>query len=244
MSAEGDSLRIPIEIKPEDSDEIRKLIEEITAAENDLRVLKPRRGKGLGDESSRSAFTPTEDQRGGLFGGQEGDALPQKGRDRTSKAPIQRENEFKKLQNQVNQVQEQQLNPTAVIGGVTQGVGFAQLVGQGRLPASALGRVAGLASKAFLPLAIITTIIELVKTVITAALAPGGPLDRRFKRDIKTEVVNTISLERKEEVNQGFRVIRTQVYPTLRGEAGTFSNLRVDRQLYDIGLASSMGGVP
>jgi len=170
MSAEGDSLRIPIEIKPEDSDEIRKLIEEITAAENDLRVLRPRRGKGLGDESSRSAFTPTEDQQGGLFGGQGDEALPQKGRDRTSKAPIQRENEFKKLQQQVNQVQESQLNPTAVLGGVTQGVGFAQLVGQGSIGAGILGKVSGIASKAFLPLAIITTIVELVKSVITAVV--------------------------------------------------------------------------
>ena len=109
MSSNGeDKLKIPIEIKTEDLDEIRELINEITQAENDLRSLKatPRKGKGAGDQSSRSAFTSPEEKEGGIFGGQEGDgALPIQGRDKKSRTPMQRESEFAKLKNQVQEVE-------------------------------------------------------------------------------------------------------------------------------------------
>lgn len=248
MSAEGDSLKIPIEIKTEDLDEIRELINDISQAENDLRSLKatPRKGRGSGDTESRSAFTSPEPRDEGIFGGaRTGEALPTKGRDTKSATPFQRESEFAKLKNQVNEVEQRQGGPFDAVqsglGGATQAVGFAQLLGGGA--GGILGGVAGAASKAFLPLAVITTIISVVKGVLDQALAPGGPLDRRFKRVIGTEIANANSLETKQALNQGMKVIRTQVYPGLRGEAGTSSSLR-NKPNYDLGIANNMVGLP
>ena len=245
MSQSDDSLKIPIEIKTEDLDEIRELINDISKAEADLKSLKatPRKGRGTGDVSSKSAFTSPEPRDGGIFGGQEeGPALPLKGRDRTSKAPIQKENEFAKLKQEVKEVKQNQLDPSAALGAATQGVGFAQLIGGG--PGGIFGAIKGAASKAFLPLAVATSVIELIKGVLDQALSPGGPLDRRFKRDIGTEIANASSLEKKQKINQGFTVVRTQVYPNLRGEAGTFSSLRLNKPIYDLGVASNMAGLP
>ena len=86
--------------------------------------------------------------------------------------------------------------------------------------------------------------ISIVKGILDQALAPGGPLDRRFRRQIDEEIVNATSLEKKQQTNQGFRVVRTQLYPSLRG-VGTSSNVRDERPaaIYDIGLASGMAGV-
>lgn len=250
MSADGgDSLRIPIEIKTEDLDEIRQLINDITKADDDLQHLKavPKKGRGTGDNSSRSAFTSPEPREGGIFGGRDGAALPQQGRDKTSKTPLQRESEFAKLQ---HQVQEQEARSggglDAVQGGlgqVSQGLGFASLLGGPNPAPGALGGVVGAAGKAFLPLAIITTIVSIAKGVLDSALGPGGPLDRRFKRQISNEQASASSLELKARVNQDKLVIRTQVYPNIRGEAGTGSNLRTG-QTFDLGLANNMAGLP
>jgi hypothetical protein len=109
--------------------------------------------------------------------------------------------------------------------------------------AGALGGIVGAAGKAFLPLAIITTIVSIAKGILDSALAPGGPLDRRFKRVVGDEVASANSLELKARINQDKLVIRTQVYPNLRGEAGTGSNLRTG-QTFDLGLAGNMAGLP
>jgi hypothetical protein len=247
LSSNNDTLKIPIEIKTEDLDEIRALINEISQAENDLRSLKatPRKGRGSGDQSSRSAFTPSEDRdnRGGIFGNREGPATPSSAKDKKSATPYQRESEFAKLQNQVNEVQQKQGSDLDAIqsgvGAATQGLGFAQMLGQGT---KGLMGVASMASKAFLPLAIATSVIEIVKGVLDKALAPGGPLDRRFKRVVSTEMSSASSLEKKAKINQGFLVIRTQVYPNLRGEAGTGSSLR-NLQTFDLGTSNSMLGM-
>lgn len=248
MSSQGeDKLKIPIEIKTEDLDEIRELINEISKAENDIRSLKatPRKGGGAGDTSSRSAFTTPEPRDGGIFGvGREGGALPEKpGKDKTSKTPFQRESEFAKLKNQV-QEQEQKIGGfdavQSGIGQATQVVGFTQLIGGGG--AGILGGVAKAASKAFLPLAIATTVIAAVKGIIDNMLAPGGLLDRRWRRFVSQEVASAASLETKSKINQGFLIIRTQVQPGIRGEKGTTSSL-ANPQTYQLGLASNMAGI-
>ena len=252
MSVQGDNLKIPIEIKTDDLNEIRKLINDITNAEGDLKTLRPRKGRGNGDDSSRSAFgdnknsafSKSDDNRGGIFGGQQGDALPTQGRDKSSKTPVQKENQFAKLQQDVAQQQQKLSGFDAVQGAVgvaSQTVGFASLLGQG---GGAIGNSIGaLASKAFLPLAIITSVISIMNSVLQQLLAPGGPWDRRFRRQIDKETANTISLEKKNEINQGFKIIRTQTHPSIRGEAGTSSSARVN-QIYDMGLESSMAGLP
>ena len=249
MSASEDKLKIPIEIKTDDLDEIRELINEISQAQADLQNIKatPRKGRGTGDTTSKSAFTSPEPRDGGIFGGNEGDALPTQGRDKKSKTPYQRENEFAKLQNQVQDVQQKQDAFDSIqqgLGGATQGIGFAQLVAGPNPGTKGLGAIANVAGRAFLPLAIVTTVISIVKGILDQALAPGGPLDRRFRRQIDEEIVNATSLEKKQQTNQGFRVVRTQLYPSLRG-VGTSSNVRDERPaaIYDIGLASGMAGV-
>jgi len=248
MSAAGeDSLKIPIEIKTDDLDEIRALINEISQAENDLRSLKatPRKGRGSGDQSSRSAFTPSEDRddRGGIFGNREGPATPSSAKDKKSATPYQRESEFAKLQ---NKVQEQEARSAGGIGGLqsglsgaSQAVGFAGLGGG---TGGAIGSIAKVAGKAFLPLAVVTTIVGIVQGIIDNMLGPGGILDRRFKRVVAEEMASATSLEKKAKINQGFLVVRTQVQPNLRGEAGTGSSLR-NLQAYDLGTSNSMAGL-
>ena len=77
MSSTGsdDALRIPIEIKTEDSAEIQQMIAELAEAESDIRSVTPRRGRGRGDSSSRSAFTPSSEESGGIFGSMGGEAF-------------------------------------------------------------------------------------------------------------------------------------------------------------------------
>jgi len=241
-SDSGDALHIPIEIKTDDSAEIQELINSLAEAESDLRSIGPRRGRGTGDTSSRSAFTNQDEEGSGVFGGMGGEALPSKGRDRTSKSPFQRENEFSKLKNQV-QDQEKRIGlgqqAQQGIGMATQGVGFAQMLGGG---SGRLSSIANMASKAFLPLAIVTSIVELASNILQEFLKPGGPLDRRFKRVISEEIAGTISLEEKEEINQGFKVVRISTQPTLRGEAGVSSNLQSRTTIYDLGISRSMAG--
>ena len=241
-SDSGDALHIPIEIKTDDSAEIQELINSLAAAESDLRSIGPRRGRGTGDTSSRSAFTNQDEEGDGIFGGMSGEALPSKGRDRTSKSPFQRENEFSKLKNQV-QEQEKRIGmgqqAQQGLGQVSQSLGFAQMFGQASTRLKGLG---SLASKAFLPLGILTTIIETVSMVIQEALKPGGPLDRRFKRVIGEEIAATADLEFKEQVNQGFKVVRISTQPGLRGEAGVSSNLQSRTTIYDLGISRSMAG--
>ena len=243
-SDSGDALHIPIEIKTDDSVEIQQLINDLAAAESDIRSIKPRRGRGTGDTSSRSAFTSQDEEGSGIFGGMGGEALPSKGRDRTSKSPFQRENEFSKLKDQVQQ-QEQRIGMAQQaqqgIGMATQGIGFAQMLG-GPNPGGIMSRIQGIAGKAFIPLAIITTVIETVNMVLQEALKPGGPLDRRFKRVIGDEIAATADLQFKEEVNQGFKVIRISTQPSLRGEAGVTSNLQKRTVMYDLGISRSMAG--
>ena len=244
-SKKGDALKIPIEIKTDDLDEIRELINDLAEAESDVRSIRPRKGRGTGDTSSRSAFTPASEESGGILGTMGGDALPTRGRDRTSKTPFQRENEFSKLKDQVQQ-QEQKIGMAQKtqqgLGVATQGIGFAQMLG-GPNMAGKLGFIANIANKAFLPLAIVTTIIEIASGILNEALKPGGPLDRRFKRIIGDEIAATTDLEFKEEVNQGFKVIRISTQPSLRGEDGVTSNLQKKTVMYDLGTTRSMVGL-
>ena len=74
-------------------------------------------------------------------------------------------------------------------------------------------------------------------------MKPGGPLDRRFKRVIGDEIAATADLQFKEEVNQGFKVIRISTQPGLRGEAGVTSNLQKRTVMYDLGISRSMAGL-
>jgi hypothetical protein len=249
-----DAVRVPIEVKTEDVEEIQQLIQELTEAGEEIRKAKteekgavPRRGRAKPDEVSKSPFQAADmDERGGIFGGTMEEAMPQKYKDKTSKTPYQKESAWTDMQNKVAQnqaaIQEQgdfMQGLQGTLGQVSGGIGMAGLAqGFGGI----LGKLGSMASKAFIPLAIVTTIIEMGMFVINEALKPGGPLDRRFKRDAKNEVANTLELEQKAEINQGFKVVRVSAQPLIRGEAGTTSSYQ-NRLQYDLGLAKNMQGI-
>ena len=217
MSSTGsdDALRIPIEIKTDDLEEIRELINNLSDAESDIRSVTPRRGRGRGDTSSRSAFTPSSEESGGIFGQMGGEALPTQGRDKKSRTPFQRENEFSKLKNQVENVEQHQTDlMKGALGTATQATGFTQLItGSGGI----IGTLKSAATKAFLPLAIVTAITELVSGVVSALIAPGAPFDIRFKRVISDEISSATEREEKAEIRQGLRTIRISPIAGFRG---------------------------
>ena len=253
MSEKGgdDAVRVPIEIKTDDLQEIQQLIQELTEAEEEIRKAKteekgalPRKGRARDGESKAPYEAADMDERGGIFGGTMEEATPQKYKDKTSKTPHQKESAWEDMQKQVQQNQvavQDQANALqgiqAGLGGVTQGIGMIQWAGSA-VPA----RLLGMASKAFLPLAIITSAVQVGMFFLQEALKPGGPLDRRFRRRAQDEVANTLELEKKAEINQGFKVVRVSSQPLIRGEAGTTSSLQ-DPIIYDLGLAKNMQGV-
>ena len=253
MSERGgdDAVRVPIEIKTEDLEEIQQLIQELTEAEEEIRKAKteekgalPRKGRARDGEGKAPYEAADMDERGGIFGGTMEEATPQKYKDKTSKTPHQKESAWEDMQKQVQQNQvavQDQANALqgiqAGLGGVTQGIGMIQWAGSA-VPA----RLLGMASKAFLPLAIITSAVQVGMFFLQEALKPGGPLDRRFRRRAQDEVANTLELEKKAEINQGFKVVRVSSQPLIRGEAGTTSSLQ-DPIIYDLGLAKNMQGV-
>lgn len=128
-SGNDDALRIPIEIKTEDSKEIRQLINDLADAENDVRGIRPRRGKGAGDTTSRSPFQLPEDFGEGIFSGGITQNTPEKitGKDKTSRQAIQRESEFSKLRDRVDNVEEATSNTGAIVGGIGELLGISGL---------------------------------------------------------------------------------------------------------------------
>ena len=59
--------------------------------------------------------------------------------------------------------------------------------------------------------------MEVGQAIIDMMVAPGGILDRRFKRDISKEEVKMFVLREKEEISQGRRIIRVTTSSGLRG---------------------------
>jgi len=251
-----DAVRVPIEIKTEDLQEIQQLIQELTEAEEEIRKAKteekgalPRKGRARDGESKAPYEAADMDERGGIFGGTMEEATPQKYKDKTSKTPHQKESAWTDMQRKVQEnqaaIQEQGNFMQSIQGGLGQvsgGIGMAGLAQGAFNPKSIMSKLGGIAAKAFIPLAIITTIVEMGMIVLQEALKPGGPLDRRFKRDLKNEIANTLELEQKAEINQGFKVVRVSAQPLIRGEAGTTSSFQ-NRLQYDLGLAKNMQGI-
>ncbi len=240
MTDDNSALRIPIEINTSDLQEIQALIQDITEAESSIRELKPLKGKRSGtsrsavnglqeDETndgirnevitSRSAVPNATSDRFGIFGVREEDATPLKSRDKSSRQAFQRESEFKKLREQVEDVRERQDIMGDGLNILTQASGFGSLLDNNKY-GGVLKKFGGIASKAFLPIAVITIITELITEVVNRLLAPGGPFDRRFKRDLKNEIAAASDREEKIEIRQGVRVIRLTPFESYRGAGG------------------------
>lgn len=242
-SDSGEALHIPIEIKTEDLEEIRELLNQLDNAQGDIRSITPRRGRGTGDMSSRSAFASPDEIGSGIFGGMTGEALPSKGRDRTSKSPFQRENEFSKLRDRVDQ-QEQRITAGQQVqqglGTLTQGLDYARILGPdaNQLPKNIMERFGKFAGGAVVPLAIISTITGIVQQFLDFAFSPGGPFDVRFKRVLKTEMASTMSREEKAQIAQGIKIVRMTSYAGYRGVASSVNGegAKSGIPVYDINL--------
>jgi len=252
FSGNDDKLRIPIEIKTEDSKEIRELIEDIAEAEQDLREIRPRKGKG--DPSVfRGAFQSSGADEGfGIFGQRRSDeALPQQLRDKQSKQAFERSNAFKDLQSQVQQVEQQQQDLLSATAGIAQNLGLTGLISSGagignkakgaaqdvtgltgiaKNPTGKLGgAITSVGTKAFLPLFVATTVTESILQIVELLQQPGGILDRRFKRIINDEIAGATERQEKAEIRQGIRLIRISPYAGFRGEATAVAGAAVQR---------------
>jgi hypothetical protein len=240
-SDSSDALHIPIEIKTEDLEEIRELLNQLDNAQGDIRSITPRRGRGTGDMSSRSAFASPDEIGSGIFGGMTGEALPSKGRDRSSKSPFQRENEFSKLRDRVDQ-QEQRITAGQQIqqglGMFNQAADYASTLTRFN-PSNAMAQmIGGIAGKAVVPIAILSTIVGIVQQALDFAFSPGGPFDVRFKRVLKTEMASTMSREEKAQIAQGIKIVRMTSYAGYRGVASSVNGegAKSGIPVYDINL--------
>lgn len=267
MSKEQDSaLRIPIEIKTDDLQELHSLIQDITEAESSIRELKPLKGK-RGSSGSRSALPSSNDDSFGIFAGfREGEAVPAKTRDKSSKQAFQRESEFEKLREQVRAQQSQteelrgslntMLNGVFGISIAGQGASTSQKIQSGVSGGAKIGSsvmsggnlLTGLASRLAWPIGAALIAIGFVENIIGELTKPGGIWDRRFKRDYSRESQILSNRSEKAEITAGRRVIRVTSISNLRGtEANVRSNLDYVKsgiRVYDLnGVLSKNVGV-
>jgi len=73
-------------------------------------------------------------------------------------------------------------------------------------------------------IALAAIIFAAVKVVISELLAPGRSLDRRFKRDIKNEIIAFRKREDQQKLKQGFSNIIITTSPRLRGGQNQITN--------------------
>ena len=251
-SNSNDKVRAPIEIETSDIEQLNELIQDVKEAQSAARELEPMRGrKALTDERSAVRTEAFED-RGGIFGGETG--KEQKFRDKGSRAAIQKENQFNKMKEDVQQIQATQydmiggLVNLGFLGGMTGNMGAGQMIGKGMQQAQAgmkggpmamigmgggiMGGVKGMMLKGGIYGMIALMVVEMVQSVIQTALSPGGFWDRRFKREIAFEEVKFTDLREKEEISQGRRIIRVTTNVGLRGVT---DQVRSNLDLYSSG---------
>ena len=246
MSANQDGssstkIRATLEVETADIKEIQDLVQELKEAQSAAREIGATRQSRVRTPETGQAPIRTEafEDRGCIFGGETG--KEEKFRDKGSRAAIQKENQFSKMRDQVEELQETQggmmnsLINLGFTGGI--GAGFAGNAQQKIKTGSAavkstakggfLGGMAGIGTgigglKGMMAMGgiygmIALAAIEVGQSVIEMMIAPGGLWDRRFKRDIGKEEVKMFDLREKEEINQGRRIIRVTTSSGLRG---------------------------
>jgi len=72
--------------------------------------------------------------------------------------------------------------------------------------------------------ALVFIIFNAVKVIIGELLAPGRALDRRFKRDIRNEIIQFRTREEQQKLKQGFTNVIIVTGPRLRGGQGQTYN--------------------
>lgn len=252
-SNNNDKVRAPIEIETSDIEQLNELIQDVKEAQSAARELEPMRGRKAITDERAAVRTEAFEDRGGIFGGETG--KEQKFRDKGSRAAIQKENQFKKMQEDVQQIQATQYD---MIGGLVNlgflgGIGGLGDMGKGQMiqtgmkqaatgmkgglvgnvmSGGIMGGARGLMLKGGIYGMVAMLVLEMVQGMITQALAPGGLMDRRFKRDIEKEEQKFTDLREKEEISQGRRIIRVTTSIGLRGVT---DQVRSNLDLYSSG---------
>lgn len=258
MSKEsGDALRIGIEIKTEDLQELQSLIQEITEAQSSVRELTPLKGKSKG--GSRSATAASSDEGFGIFSSsREGEAMPSKGRDKSSKQAFQRESEFDKIQNRIQEIEQANNAQIQVLSTMANQIGMGGIVGSmlqskgggllnkksgliagisplssGKLSGlSGLGNIIGVAGGFGFAASIA---LQAAQSVISWLQSPGNLLDARYKRIIKDELAGATEREARAEIRQGIRLLHVTPYGSFRGTGTSQAGQNARNMVIDLG---------
>ena len=226
MSARGgESLRVPIEIKTEDIQELRDIIQELKEAEQTARSAVPTtKAKAARGESRGAVRADPFEVRGGIFGGETG-KVPAL-REKTSRQAFQRESEFSKLRDQVSKIgetQQQSLSAfDAILGGafLTGGLGgagktAAGVVGGGA--AGVMGSMKGLMVR-LIPILIPAMLaFGLIQTIQNELLRPGGIFDRRLRINVEDQFFELSDRKEIAQLREGVRELRVTAVSSQRG---------------------------
>jgi len=207
---EKDVIEYEIEISTRSSDEIKRLISEINEADKKATNLKSRKlqfesqGAPIQTESGAPKF--------GIFAGEMEDfAFPDKSRDRTSKQPFHRPSSFKELQKRVEESEEKQ---NSIVQTVQNSGLLAILTGNGdSLINKFLHKIGPIAGPVFIAIGIIDFWFDYM-------FKAGGPFDRRYKRNLITEIAKSTDRQLKGLLRQGYAEVRVTSIPNLRNGRG------------------------
>ena len=189
-----------------------------------------------------------DDSRGGIFGVRTD--VKTSVRDKTSKAPFQRQNEFKKLKDEVRKQKE--LQDAWKNGNVAKIQSFSSnqfgnvrqvAVNPFQFIFGTVARKLGKLGRAGLFVGIGLIIAEIVKFVINEQLKPGRLLDRRFRFLADKQILINTNRREQQELRQRFKTVIVTTMPGLRGlnvqgqvsgnlfNAGFISPTGLDRRL-------------
>lgn len=218
--ADDDAIVIDIEVSTGSIKELQDILKQVKEAETSLQriksegvieTLRARKSKlplGGGAPTDVSRVIP---ERTGALGGQiEGEALPLKGRDRTSAQAVQTENRFKELEGKVDLI-----DKFISIGGT--GLSLAGSVSRGGIVGFFEKLLKHPLGKGLIAVSLVKILAEQIADELQS---PGAPFDIRFRRNIKEEVAATLSRKEKAELRQGFRTLVVTTRPGLRGGQG------------------------
>ena len=248
MSQKDDALRIPIEIKTDDLNEIKDLINDITEAESDLTRIKGGRQSQsfAGQSRAASGIKTTTEGRGGIFQSalMEGDTMPMNLRDRSGKQAHTREKAFGLAggyapfaamnrfsgpfqQKVMPKVKQKMQNIGMGVAGAATGTGMkAKVASAGVRGAGMLASVSTMAAGSGpigLVVAAVVTGILASKAFLDWMHGPGGWRDIRYRRVIAQELDPFFDRKDKQEINAGLRTIRVTSMPAVRGQSQVHS---------------------
>jgi hypothetical protein len=157
-----------------------------------------------------------------------------------------KQSELTKLKGQVNKIKEGNVDELTKLS--TQQ--FDNLAGIAQNPVNAIGKNFMKFAKVAGPIAIAAALWETVMFIVTESLKSGRLLDRKFKRDIKNEILAFRRREEKQKLKQGFARIIVTSMPRLRGGQhqvyDNFREIAAGRPVFtnDTFMISSPSGSP